>query len=50
MGQRLKEMEDKLLMISEVLRTEEGPELKIQMISELVQLEEAKPEAEEVDE
>lgn len=36
MAQRLKEMEDKLLMVQEVLRTEDEAELKVQMIGEIV--------------
>jgi hypothetical protein len=36
MTKRLKELEDKLLMVEEILKTEEGAELKVQMISEIV--------------
>ena len=45
MMKRMKEMEDKLLMVSQILRSEEDAELKVQMISEVVKVQ-AKIEAE----
>ena len=36
MQKQLKEMEDKLMMIAEILKAEEGADLKVQMISEVV--------------
>ena len=38
MMKKMKDMEDKLLMISEILRAEDEAELKVQMISEVVKV------------
>ena len=45
-------MEDKLLMISEIIKSEEDSELKVQMISEVVNIPTSKvePEVEAEDE
>ena len=39
MTQRLKEMEEKMLMISEIVKTEEEGELKLKMIAEILEVE-----------
>ena len=45
MSKKMKDMEDKLMMITEILQTAEDSELKVQMISEVVKVQ-AKIEAE----
>ena len=48
MMKKMKDMEDKLLMISQILRAEEGPELKVSMISEVVKVQAKNEESEAV--
>lgn len=43
---RMKGMEDKLLMITEILHSEENSDMKIHMISEIVNLQEKEKEEE----
>lgn len=50
MMKKMKDMEDKLLMISQILRAEEGPELKVSMISEVVKVQAKIEESEAVQE
>ena len=45
MTKKMKDMEDKLMMIAQILQTEEESQLKVQMISEVVKVQ-AKVEAE----
>ena len=45
LSKKMKDMEDKLMMITQILQTEEESELKVQMISEVVKVQ-AKVQAE----